>query len=295
MVNRVCLLLLVFLSGCIREGLIPCEGYIHIRIVDQATGEDITETGEAGEVSLFIFDEEQKYMSTLSVRQEDVITRTPVVLPYPAPSGYMIAGWANIRENEQFSGLTPGARPDEIRIELLSEIEPFVSPPDNLFFGSMQLEQVTSFPFHQEIVLFRKNARMHITARGFFESIDPEEFYFVVEMNHNGYTSDGQPIAKAADMRIEGTFQADGDFVTPSDLQLIHSSGPEDVVTVKLYRRNPAGSDLLLASATHDINGNPIAPAAGETTNVLLTLKGTSLEVHVIVTPWGETEQWLEW
>lgn len=86
--------------------------------------------------------------------------------------------------------------------------------------------------------------------------------------------------------------------MTPEPLNIIHtgSSGPnKGNLKVRFYRRTPGGTDELYAEAVTDTEGNPIYPSADSTVNVLIVLGDSGVTVQIVVTPWEEIYQWVDW
>ena len=147
--------------------------------------------------------------------------------------------------------------------------------------------------------MIRKNARIHITARGLDRNTPEDLYYFTVEIPDDGYDFAGNPISGTAHVRRTGTFRDNGDFLTDGTFNLVHtdeSDSQADEVIVNLYERMSARSaDRLLASVT-EVDGDRISLPAGRTLNLLIELnEGGGLSIRMEITPWNEIYQWDIW
>lgn len=292
------LLLVTALGSCIKEGLPACEeeSFVTIKVVDALTGEDITASGEVESAGLYVFDEQECYRQMIGVTAGQIRQKTPISLKHEKAGKLKISAWGNLHDNQTVTVSDAGSSIDNFRISLIEEAS-YHRCPDDLFFGFREIAGTSHATTPQEIVIARKNARMYITVRGLPAHASADDYYFTVDKKNNGYDLKGLPVRHPACIRQACIRQENGDFVSTHAFSLIHVSGNEDDrMTVNLYQKNQAtkAGDLLIASAVSDTDGNPIAPPAARTTNVLLDLGG-NIAVYVETTPWDEIYQWAEW
>lgn len=291
------LFLLTTHYSCIREDLGECEEEISvvIKVVDAITGEDITASDTVNYAELYIFSKEGNYLQTVNATGEQIRQRFPVTIRYKDVRGLWIATWGNLGEKQKVSELTAASSLDNATVSLVTGENGFTETPDDLFFGLQQVNANVSRTRTEEVVITRKVARMHITVRGLPLETPAEEYYFIVHMQNDGYDFRGIPTRKAIKIKETGGFRENHDLITPLNLNLVPvTNEPDDRVVIGLLREVKDGDDILVASADTDVNGRPIAPAAGLTTNVLIELAST-IEVYVETTPWGQIYQWVEW
>lgn len=258
-------MLLPLLFGCIREDRSDCfpvaeTRFVVLKIVDEATGQDITQTGEAGRCRAVV--------------------------------------WANAGTGQRFHSPAAGSRIEDRAVSLIEEDDTFHHTPDDLFFGRARLGP-TGEAASEEITLIRKNARIHITARGLDRNTPEDLYYFTVEIPDDGYDFAGNPISGTAHVHRTGTFRDNGDFSTDGTFNLVHTDEADsqaDEVIVNLYERMSARSaDRLLASVT-EVDGDRISLPAGRTLNLLIELnEGGGLSIRMEITPWNEIYQWDIW
>ena len=294
---------LSWLSGCIcedRSGCPPEAGdkFVVLKIKDEITGWDITETGEAGSAVLYLFSPEGYFTGRISVTGEQIVRHRPILLPVEVSNGCHVSVWSNMGTAQLFHAPVEGSGIGERAVSLIEGEDAFHGTPDDLFFGHVRLiPGKTADP--EVVTLVRKNARMHITVRGLDRSIPEDRYYLTVEIPNNGYDFTGNPITGTARVRRTGTFHDNGDFSTDGAFNLIHTdpaASAADVVTVNLYEKASVRSaDRLIASVTED-NSRPISLPTGRTVNLLIDLnEDVGLSVYMEITPWDEIYQWNIW
>ncbi len=295
------------LSACsIKEDFSDCivdEYLLYVKVMDDIPGTDITETGKINNTYVYLFNTENKIISIYELNASRIASREPIVLYGLDPTGIQVVAWGNMGKQIDLPPTQPGDNLDELQLSLKPDpaTPGYNLLPDEIFFGSEPLDFITrSKAIHsQEIVIRPKNARLHITVRGLDvpETEKENNNYFRISTPHNGYTFGGMPTNEASALRGKGTFENNGEYVTPEAWQMIHSIHPEtpaedDGIRVEFYRESPGG-DRLLAGADTDHMGNYITLTSGRTTNILLdTGSNGQLDVRVEVTPWDEIYQW---
>ena len=291
------------LSGCIREDRGDCppeteDRFVVLKIIDETTGRDITETGEAGSAVLYLFYPEGYFVGRAFVTGEQIVRHAPVLLPVEALDRCHVSAWTNAGAGQLFHSPVQGSGIEERAVSLIEGEDAFHGTPDDLFFGRARLGP-TGEAASEEITLIRKNARIHITARGLDRNTPEDLYYFTVEIPDDGYDFAGNPISGTAHVHRTGTFRDNGDFSTDGTFNLVHTDEADsqaDEVIVNLYERMSARSaDRLLASVT-EVDGDRISLPAGRTLNLLIELnEGGGLSIRMEITPWNEIYQWDIW
>lgn len=294
----VLLLLILGQTSCIREDLQECEEeyFVTIKVVDVLTGEDITASGEVSYADLFVFDADEQYRYTVRADSNQIRQRIPIPITLENINHYWLSVWGNLDGNQYITKLEPSNTLDNSTVSAsVKEGENQSQTQGDLFFGIAQIDK--SPIRNEEIIISRKNARMYLTVRGLPVLHKAVDYYFTIHLNNNGYNFKGTPVPNAIVIKQNGITLANNDFVSPSSFNLIHTgSSREDYATVNLYKRSDAeyGEDILITSINSDLNGNPIVLPAGRTTNLLIDLR-QGISVHVKISPWDKTEQWVEW
>lgn len=300
--RSIALLALALLAGCIREDRAGCPPSqagrsVVLKIVDAATGRDITESGAAGEAELFLFSPDGTFAGRVSVGSEQVVHHVPVPLPGADPGACRISVWANAGEGQLLRIPADGSRIGEAAVSLIGDGDGYHGVPDDLYFGSAQPAPADG-ETPEEVVVVRKNARMHITVRGLDAGLPEERYYLTVRLPDDGYDYEGNPAGGTATIRRSGAFDDRGDLTTGAAFNVIHSGTVAEAVTVTLYERaaGRAVADRAVIAVTKNDDGLPIALPSGRTSNLLIDLRdGTGVTIRTEITPWNEVYQWEIW
>ena len=296
---------LSLLSGCIREDRDNClsetaDRFVVLKVVDAATGRDITETGQAGRAELYLFSSEKEtFVERISVSEEQIMHHVPILLPGKELDRCHISVWANAGTGQRFHQPSEETLIGGRAVSLIEGADEYHGTPDDLFFGHIRLA-ATEGTAPEEIIVGRKNARMHVTVRGLDRTVPEERYYFTVRIPNDGYDFTGTPAAGQAVIYRTGRFDAAGDFSPEETFNLIHTDPAAPVVgevTVSLYERASVRSaDRLVVSTANDENGRSITLPAGRTFNLLIELGNEAgIVIRTEVTPWDEVYQWEIW
>ena len=221
----------------------------------------------------------------------------PVPLPGADPGACRISVWANAGEGQLLRIPADGSRIGEAAVSLIGDGDGYHGVPDDLYFGSAQPAPAGG-ETPEEVVVVRKNARMHITVRGLDAGLPEERYYLTVRLPDDGYDYEGNPAGGTATIRRSGAFDDRGDLTTGAAFNVIHSGTVAEAVTVTLYERaaGRAVADRAVIAVTENDDGLPIALPSGRTSNLLIDLRdGTGVTIRTEITPWNEVYQWEIW
>lgn len=302
---------------------------IAVRVVDVVSGEDITDSGSVTDVSLMVFDANEKFVTRIDIPREQLGYATEIpgaAITRSGPGGVLyISAWGNIAGaiNEIGTG-AEGVSGQFIHLKASDDhINNWESPGD-LFFG---FEKITLGQGNARangksvhvVPIMQKTARIAVTARGLPQGSADEDFFFSLCEQNDGLTFDGTPLQtiEVCKIRKHGVFLANGDYVLPDPINLIPSIDPHDAGGCKggtcVYQVggglpktrvegdskgdvNEEGDVNFSGKATTDSDGNHIAFNAGQTTNVLFEFSETGdVTVTVAITAWDEVYQWGQW
>lgn len=295
-------IILTFIHGCVKEDIDECadEALLYITVVDLLSGLDITDEEEVGDVDLFIFDPVENYIDRVTVPKEKLLAGEPIPIKHTDTKGIWVSAWGNLKDGQIVPLMADGRLLSAETIMLKTGEDGFALCPDDLFFGVKQinLEHTTRAVtiIREELPISRKNARMHITVLGLPDVAFDDDYYFTVQGGYNGYNFRGDPMAGDFEVRQTGGFNLKREFATADVFNMIHCVEGDNNVTVNLYRKEgDTRAASLVASVTEDTAGVCIAPLAGETTNVLIDLRGANVSVSIEQTPWNEVYNWVSW
>ncbi len=295
--------LLLALQSCIRENLDECdqEALLYVTVVDLLSGLDITDTEDVGDVDLFIFDPAESFVDHITVPKERLVAGDPIAIKHTDVRGLWVSAWGNLKDGQIVPLLDGNCTLTDGSITVKDGPDGYHLCPDDLFFGVKQvnLGQAGSRAvtiIREELPISRKNARMHLTVLGLPDGTNEADYYFTVHGGYVGYNFKGEPVAGENQIRQTGAFNQRREYATAEAFNIIHCLEGDNNITVNLYRQ-AAGTRApsLIASVNEDDQGVYIAPLAGQTTNVLIDLRGAEASVQIELTPWNEVYNWMTW
>lgn len=295
--------LLLALQSCIKENLDECEeeAQLFITVVDLLSGLDITDTEEVGDVDLFIFDPAESFVDHITVPKEKLIAGDPIAIKHTDVRGLWVSAWGNLKDGQIVPFLDGNCTLTAGSITVKDGSDGYHLCPDDLFFGVKQvnLGQMGSRAvtiIREELPISRKNARMHLTVLGLPKEANEADYYFTVQGGYAGYNFKGEPVAGENQIRQTGIFNQRREYATEDAFNIIHCLEGDNNITVNLYREaGVTRAPSLIASVNEDDQGVYIAPLAGQTTNVLIDLRGADIAVQIRQTPWNEVYNWMTW
>ena len=160
----------------------------------------------------------------------------PVPLPGADPGACRISVWAKAGEGQLLRRPADGSRIGEAAVSLIGDGDGYHGVPDDLYFGSAQPAPAGG-ETPEEVVVVRKNARMHITVRGLDAGLPEERYYLTVRLPDDGYDYEGNPAGGTATIRRSGVFDDRGDLTTGAAFNVLHSGTVAEAVTVTLSER----------------------------------------------------------
>jgi hypothetical protein len=297
-------ILALAMAGCIKDDLSDCPPVVqalYLRTIN-ANGLPVRDFEQVDEVTLFVFDENGKFMKTLHVGHDELDDRIMVPLEGYTGSKIYVSAWGNIGDGSvDIADIYAGNAMDMQFLALAEGGEGWYNPPGDIFFGFREID-LSAYSMlddpgdHVEFVdVERMGATLSVTVAGIPEDADPDDYYFVLEGQNGGYDFQGNPVQNDCEIRVPAARDGDN-FVARQPLHLIPQT---EGMSLRLYRKaeEPGGEDTdLTGPITEDVNGDPITLVAGKTTNVLINLAPTGgLEVTVVITEWGHIYQWDEW
>ncbi|MCC8089028.1 MAG: FimB/Mfa2 family fimbrial subunit [Rikenellaceae bacterium] len=287
-------------QGCIKEDMTDCvteEWLLYVKVVDIATGSDITASGEVDNIVINIFDSENWFVASYSMSALQIREREPVRIKNSGKSRLIVSAWGALDDNVAVSETGEGSILRESTVTLLPNpvAEEYDRFPGDYFFGLKEIISGNELSRTEEIVITQKNAKLNVTVRGLDHST-PEYYYFKISHNYSGYDFSGTPLVHSSYLKTQGEFNDSGEYITREPCILIHSDydglpSDENSAWVGLF-----DGEREIAGTNKDSNGNYISLLSGLTTNVLLDLdEDGRISVYIKITPWDEIYLWPEY
>lgn len=275
------LLLLPLLSGCVAQELGNCQldRVLYIKVATQE-GEDITAEGRVTHADMFVFGN-GGFIRRIEITGEQIIDRVPITVE----GNSRVVVWGNVDYTEEISEITT---PENSKITMHVNSEGYVSETSDLFFGLENLAMNASI---EEITIYPKAARLHVTVRGVEEGTSSADYSLRIEQKNNGYTFMGNPTQNPTIMPAGLEWNSVNYLVTPTPINIISTiPDADDGLVVKLLDKN----GNLIARAERDQEGELITPRSGQMANVLIDMTISGLEISIRITEWDEIFQWVD-
>ena len=276
--------LLAFLAtSCINENLDEC-AKLTLR-VNNHLGEDITGSGVASTVSLFIYDENMKHLETRQLDVDFIKSSQPIELNYPNGHKLNIVAWGNLRGKQT---VTEADKLDDLKVMLKSS-NSLAQSPDSLFYGS---KEVVAFGGgiageSQQIVINPKIGAIEMETIGLDKYLGKTkglkstgEFDFYMDRTLSGFDHKGE---------------LTGDSVYYNPDYVNSGKNNYDIITAEkdnvvsgenlTFRLSLGGEEF---SVTKDDDGKPFTTTPFNLTRAQFLFNEDGLiSVRVTVTPWG--------
>lgn len=290
------------LSGCIKSDLSHCvrKGDLVVRVLGH-NGQDITHTGESGDVWLFVYDDNDKLLGRefLTAAEVQAKKTLPVLLEKGVAQRYI--AWSNIVDTVKMMSFAPERALAENKITPLLDAEGYASFPADIFYGHKRVsEEELKASVVQELEILRALSQIHVSVVGMPPGTVAEGYSIVIANDDQAALTFENQVIRAAGMKYRqpaAWLQTNKMMGTKQAFRTLPSP-PGTSKAVMLYK-----GDELIASASQDVEGKPIAPKAGERVNVLIDLNKDCdcsedtgvLEVRVVVSDWNQVVEWKVW
>jgi hypothetical protein len=278
----------VLTSSCIKDDLSNCGVSLRVKAIN-ASGNDITATGQAGTVILYIFDNNKHFVEEKKISKQDVQNNIPVEFRGKSFTNYWVVVWSNLEDKQQVTDLKQGMLMKEALVQLKENAEAYAINPDDLFHGFSQITTSiqSQTAINNEVVISRKTALLNIVVRG-LKLDQSDKYHFKINgASQNAYDFEGK-------LRGEGIeYKQNGEFNTQGTLFASYPFTVFDLIDGNSFSISIYRDDELLA-LVHTSSGKPIIPQIGVTNNILIDLT-TTLDATIKITDWDVMYYWFEW
>lgn len=286
------LLITGLMSSCLKEDLSDCPRPFQLTIkaldADQV---DITDTGEAGQVVLFIFNENGQIVKAITVPANDVKQRKPVdiQMEFPGHKSLKFVAWSNLDDKVDFSQISSVKQLTDLYVKLKSENGTAQSPGD-LFFGTLDVPVEyggTEYGQPHTMTIARKTASVIITARNLPPGENASSYTFVLRESPDNYNQNGELGGGMVYYKPPVSRNDEGHLVTPIFITF-PTTGNQPYV-LEVYKNGE-----LIHTFTKGSDGKEFIPVVGKLLNIIIDFK-VGISVKVVITPWGVVHQEVEY
>lgn len=270
------------LSGCINDFLDECY-YLRVKIVN-ADGDEITGSIPT---SLYIYDENGKYLETKSFEADELRAYPAVKLNYPANKKLQIVSWSDIESSA--AELTRGEKIEDLLLNVENIKADQSATSDQAYYGNVNVIATSGggITKNDTIVLRPQIGQIYIYTEGFQYSlknrsglkstIEPNCDYKV--NNSKGVINyKGERVGSETSCSPETEWRSGELYAPPSTI----ASG--DTLEVALNIDNEVRDTRI-----KDVNGNYIIPPAGKQVLVIFEYgeDGAFIGVRQVIRDWG--------
>lgn len=273
--TTVILLLASLVSGCIKDNRDDCETSSY-RLIVKTIESDSVNDSDIGDVVLFVFDKEQKFIGIVDTRINQVTE-----LPYSSYNELYVIAWGNINgPNQSLSDPIANQHPEEIDLTLKMKNNPYSFSPNDLFQGAkpITLQSLGNAP--EVLLINRIISGVSIIAQGlqqYLNTLD-EDFTYVIRGTNKTVNLDGSQIESEAYLQPIAAFDNNQEFRT-----FPFNVFPSDHIIVDIYK-----ADQLVYTVDQDNAGNPFVAPAGKKLSIIINFSG-NIQVSVSINDWSQT------
>lgn len=287
----VALIFSVFIS-CLKEDFEDCPRPFQVTVKALDTDRnDITESGAVQQIILFVFDENQQVIDVFELTADQVKNRKPVEIKpeYPGHKSYSFVAWGNLDEKVDFSQISTIKQMQDLYVKLKNQ-NGIAQTPGDLFYGSINVPVEyggTEYGTSHVVEITRKTASVIITARNLHPGEEASAYSFVLRESHDTYNHNGELGGDMVNYKPTATKDKNGQLVTPI-FNVFPTAGGKPFI-LDVYRNGE-----LLYSFTKGSDGKEFVPELGRLLNIIIDFR-VDISVKVVITPWGEVYQEVEY
>jgi len=292
---KIFLLLLPLLAGgCIDSSLEHCprKGELVIKAFDNG-GTDISSSGEAGDVILFEYDQNGKFLSKIKVPAGDIVTGKTMKVVIPSGEGRRFIAWSNITDEASMLDFMPERNIADNTVRPVKDLSGFSRIDGTIFYGSKSVDfkSLDENPLI-EVKMQRAISRIAVSVVGMESGAKPEEYQIQVANDNQSHLNFENNVIRRDNLKYQSAvewLQKDKIMGGKNPIMTLPSAEGSSK-TILLYHKG-----VLIYTATVDEKGLPIAPKAGEKVSVLINLGGLNPGLKIVVGDWEQVVEWKIW
>jgi hypothetical protein len=323
--NFLLIVVLLLLTGCLKDDNTDCPRpfQVTVRALD-ADRRDITASGEAEQVILFVFDQDKQLIDAYELNTAHVTNKRPVdiVFEYGAVPEYVIFdAWANLDDCVHFCNPSDVSQRNDMYVKLKKDDgllalaayqrametrrgdRTAVDSPGDIFNGTLERVEIeyggNEYGKSYVVDILRKTAAVHIRTINLenFNNNRKGSYRYEVHGAVDGLDYSGEFTGNLIKHLPDSHFDSNKHFVTNGTFRKFVSEQKspahqnEDVL-IDIYFE-----DELIYTVDQDADGNPFAPVAGRTLNIIIELSNdmAKIDVRTVVTPWKVVWEEINW
>lgn len=229
-------------TSCINEDLSECKYYNLKMKVLNGKGDEITEAGDrVFNATLFIFDENEKYIGQKAIDGESIKNKKEIALgEYPENTKLHIVAWGNFStKNQEAPNLSDKTSLSEFKIELKRKTEGIAQSPDSLYYGYETVDLSKGLLTKDyEIAIRPKISRVIITTEGVnnfnnYTKAESSDLAYYLRRTPSAFDYAGEMTGDSISYNPDAAFTQEGNYVAPTSTML-----PSQYLTLDLYQND---------------------------------------------------------
>lgn len=299
----------ILATSCINENLDACYT-LTLRVLN-SSGDDITEGDAVLDAGLYIYDENGRYLETVTLNAAQVKSHTPVEINYPATANLRIVAWGNTEGAQQTVAAGSTINDHTLQLATRTGSATVMEHPRDLFFGSdediplragvlTRNEVVDISPKVGRLQMRTENLAAGLAAWREQNGLRADEdvtFDFYFDKSFGRVISDGTTASDGLSHNPAAAQSTEGEW----DMQEVED-GFENVLPGELQEGAFHINGVVFETEAIDYTtGEPIHTEEGYDTivvfewNDLGEFAGLRVDMQVSVRPWERVEDPMEW
>lgn len=274
----------------------PHPADVDIEVVN-VEGDDITEEGVIETLSLYIFDNQQKFLKSLDTRVGESLS-----IYFPDQDTLHVVSWGNLTNGKQHLPQLAVGTPMSQAVIRLNETQPVRSKvptiptkatprlvaesPDDLFYSYDIIALKSGNQTSYKLQMSRTVGSMSVTMRNLksYANRYDENYTLLVRETYDAIDFNGRLTGNKVGYLPPVSFNDAQELIAP--LFNLLPSHAEGNIEIDVYHQND-----LITTVKNDSGGNPLKVLRGQVLNVLVNFK-MQVSVEVSITPWGVKQVW---
>lgn len=277
----------LFGASCIKEDMGDCKYYTLKLVVQNLKGDDITENTPVADATIFIFDQEGKFLEEVKMDEKSIKSRKTIELNYPAASKLQIVAWGGIAGEKQNVPVIENISDLEITLkkESIGFEDEIAQSPDNLYHGTQTIATRASegTTVENTVVIRQKVGSYIVTGSGFNTAATKasgDNYEFYVRRTPSGINAQGISIGDSVSYKPEPNIIA-GAFTT-QEANLL----PSDKISLDVYKNGEFYRNVDKG------DGGAFRVGPGDQANIVVILgQDGEITAKFSIRPWGEANQ----
>lgn len=255
---------------------------LKVTLIDNE-GYNITSKNVLNDISLFVFDQSNKFHSQINIDSQSIIERRDIKITCPEADQITVIAWGGIAgDRETINHLTKGSSSINDLMLSLKQEKGIANPAGDLFYGQLLISKtihsqnaITS----NELVMERKTASISLSTSGIIPS-NSDIYSYKIKNVKTAFNYNGELTGETIEYIIPASFNEKGNLITNA-----LSIFPSPEITIELYR-----NDKLVFSAHKDHSARNLSAKSGKLLDISFDYH-TTLYVETMILPWGAVSQ----